>query len=175
MSDAGIRIGAAGNQAAQMLHGIATRGDLTMDQISGFYSELVSNLVDVMNALEAGQPSATPVAQAFEQAFPNTTVVEQPHLAAVPAPVAAAPAAAAPPAVPGVAQNPEEELWKAFFADPSAWYDNRFDKKNPNGPDFKSKTIPQPDNPQYKAGLWIGGRTQPAWVGPQLEAIGMNK
>ena len=35
------------------------------------------------------------------------------------------------------------------------WFDNRLNKRNPKGPDFKSKNIPQPDNPQYKMGVWL--------------------
>jgi len=190
MSEVGIRIGAAGNQAAEIMSGMLARGDVSVEQASGLYSELITNIVDVMNALEAAHGS-TPVGAAFEQAFPGTEVViggieaaqAAPVLAVVPggpsvppAPAVAPPVpAAAGAGMPAVAGSQEEGYWMNFFENPSSWWDNRFGKKNPNGPDFKSKEIPSPDNPQYKVGLWIGGRTQPAWVDAQLTAIGMNK
>lgn len=103
---------------------------------------------------------------AVKAEFPGTTEVAQPapaqpsnviqHPAAAPAPVAqVAPApvaqAAAPPAVPGATSTggiPAD--WADFFANPTGYYDNRFSKKSPGGPDFKSKTTGK--------GLWINGK-----------------
>ena len=64
----------------------------------------------------------------------------------------------------------DDHLWQNWFAQPGDWYDNQFDKKNPNGPDFKSKSIPDPKNAQYKAGLWI--KDAPPWAKAQLQAAG---
>ena len=32
-----------------------------------------------------------------------------------------------------------EQMWGALLADPAAFYDNRFNKRNPKAPDFKHK------------------------------------
>jgi hypothetical protein len=50
----------------------------------------------------------------------------------------------------------EDECWRNFLQDPSQWWDNRFDKRNPRALDFKHKIT--------KKGLWISGRTTPDWV-----------
>ncbi|WCJ21623.1 Single-stranded DNA-binding protein [Euphorbia peplus] len=55
------------------------------------------------------------------------------------------------------------ELWQAFFANPSEWWDNRNNKRNPKYPDFKHKDTGE--------ALWVEGRNNPAWVKSQLEVL----
>ncbi|XP_061338137.1 protein OSB2, chloroplastic-like [Gastrolobium bilobum] len=58
------------------------------------------------------------------------------------------------------------ELWQAFFANPGEWWDNRKNKRNPKGPDFKHKDTGE--------ALWIEGRSNPPWVKSQLEILDMR-
>lgn len=53
-------------------------------------------------------------------------------------------------------------LWQIFLANPHEWWDNRKDKKNPNGPDFKHKDT--------KESLWIL-QDDPPWIKKQLELL----
>ncbi|OIV91350.1 hypothetical protein TanjilG_01968 [Lupinus angustifolius] len=55
------------------------------------------------------------------------------------------------------------ELWNTFFANPGEWWDNRKNKKNPKGPDFKHKDTGE--------ALWIEGRSNPPWVKSQLAIL----
>ncbi|KAL4378776.1 hypothetical protein GQ457_02G003530 [Hibiscus cannabinus] len=55
------------------------------------------------------------------------------------------------------------ELWQAFFANPTEWWDNRQNKRNPKYPDFKHKDT--------GVALWIEGRNTPHWVESQLEIL----
>jgi hypothetical protein len=119
------------------------------------------------------------------QAFPGAVVQQQGPPPAVPAPQAAAnyqlppqqqPAPQAPtqqgPAIPAAqpGTSKADQAWQEFFANPSAYYDNRADKaaklargEQANGPDFKHK--------QTKQGLWLGGQyPAPQWV---LQRFGM--
>lgn len=43
-----------------------------------------------------------------------------------------------------------------FFADTSAYWDNRTNKRNPRAPDFKAK--------DGDAALWLDSRDTPPWV-----------
>ncbi|KAI5680159.1 hypothetical protein M9H77_01386 [Catharanthus roseus] len=56
-----------------------------------------------------------------------------------------------------------EELWQAFFANPTEWWDNRRNKKSPNYPDFKHKDTGE--------ALWVEGRYNPNWVKSQLAIL----
>ncbi|KAM7257784.1 hypothetical protein ACFE04_013525 [Oxalis oulophora] len=56
-----------------------------------------------------------------------------------------------------------EELWQAFFANPTEWWDNRNNKRNPKYPDFKHKDTGE--------ALWIEGRYNPHWVKSQLAIL----
>ncbi|KAK9684862.1 hypothetical protein RND81_10G237900 [Saponaria officinalis] len=56
-----------------------------------------------------------------------------------------------------------QELWQAFFANPTEWWDNRNNKKNPKYPDFKHKDTGE--------ALWVEGRYNPPWVKSQLEIL----
>ena len=104
-------------------------------------------------AAQAQIPQAAPVFVRREEGGP----VEQFHLnnpgtyqQAAPAPIPGAvdgdPATAA--------------LWQSYFADPSAWWDNRRDKRNPKAPDFKHKASGD--------ALWVGGKKNPSWVAGRL-------
>ncbi|BBN10609.1 single-strand DNA-binding protein [Marchantia polymorpha subsp. ruderalis] len=55
-----------------------------------------------------------------------------------------------------------EKRWQAFFADPSQWWDNRFNKKNPKAPDFKHKSTQEV--------LWLNSWNNPPWVAAQVAA-----
>lgn len=50
----------------------------------------------------------------------------------------------------------QERQWQEFFLDPTQWWDNRPDKKNPRYPDFRHRRSKQP--------LWLNDRLKPAWV-----------
>ncbi|KAL3828006.1 hypothetical protein ACJIZ3_016808 [Penstemon smallii] len=56
-----------------------------------------------------------------------------------------------------------EELWQAFFANPTEWWDNRRNKRSPNYPDFKHKDTGE--------ALWVEGRYNPPWVKSQLNIL----
>ncbi|KAL8137292.1 hypothetical protein V2J09_003293 [Rumex salicifolius] len=58
---------------------------------------------------------------------------------------------------------PAEALWQAFFVNPTDWWDNRKNKKNPKYPDFKHKDTGE--------ALWIESRYNPPWVKSQLEIL----
>ncbi|XP_057519707.1 protein OSB2, chloroplastic-like [Amaranthus tricolor] len=55
------------------------------------------------------------------------------------------------------------ELWQAFFANPTEWWDNRKNKKNLKYPDFKHKDTGE--------ALWVESRYNPPWVKSQLEKL----
>lgn len=55
------------------------------------------------------------------------------------------------------------ELWQAFFANPSEWWDNRKNKRSPKYPDFKHKDTGE--------ALWIEGKYNPSWVKSQLAIL----
>ncbi|GJV10985.1 OSB2, chloroplastic-like protein [Tanacetum coccineum] len=53
------------------------------------------------------------------------------------------------------------DSWKHLVENPSSWWDNRVDKKNPNGPDFKHK--------DSRKGLWLVDA--PAWAVSSLPPL----
>ncbi|KAG6555831.1 hypothetical protein Mapa_002472 [Marchantia paleacea] len=55
-----------------------------------------------------------------------------------------------------------EKRWQAFFANPSQWWDNRLNKKNPKAPDFKHKSTQEV--------LWLNSWNNPPWVAAQVAA-----
>ncbi|XP_022769535.1 protein OSB2, chloroplastic-like, partial [Durio zibethinus] len=55
------------------------------------------------------------------------------------------------------------ELWQAFFANPTEWWDNRKNKRSPKSPDFKHKDTGE--------ALWVEGRNNPRWVKSQLAIL----
>lgn len=175
----GQRVGAAGNQAATVLQGIGARGDLSTQQIADLYADLLNSFVTAMECVQLGlatELGATPVAK-NPQAIPPAPAQYEPFPAAGAPPQivdqAAAPAQNPAP-MPGVADGDPhlDTKWRAFFKDPSAWYDNRNSKTNPKQPDFRSKTMFEPDGSAYngqpqKAAIWVNDKQNPSWV-PQL-------
>ncbi|KAF3778392.1 Protein OSB1 [Nymphaea thermarum] len=63
----------------------------------------------------------------------------------------------------GTQTGTTQELWQAFFANPTEWWDNRSSKRNPKYPDFKHKDTGE--------ALWIEGRNNPSWVKSQLAVL----
>lgn len=77
----------------------------------------------------------------FKQLGVETTVDDNGVIRDVPQPEKAKPAArgkaaASKPAASGTDKN---ALWQALVDNPKDWWDNRVDKKNPKGPDFKGR------------------------------------
>lgn len=78
---------------------------------------------------------------------------------------------AQPSAIPG-ASDPDA-MWRDFFNDQSGWFDNRFNKKNANGPDYKSKKFKQAGT-NYPEGLWLTGMYPlTPWVRAELVSRGI--
>lgn len=179
----GQRIGAAGNQAAIVLTGAAAAG-VPREQIVQLHGDLTADFVRNMETIQDGLEAAVPVspvpavglpqeaaplapvqqpvpngAAMIQNAFPGTTVAS---------PAEAAAFTPAPAAIPGAADGDPQvaALWQEFFADPSKFWDNRADKRNPRAPDFKNK-----DNGD-KA-LWLNDKKNPSWVPAQLVAAGI--
>lgn len=182
---AAITTGQAYNIAAQLLTNDPEYrySESTPQELNVIAQEVFPIILDAQVAAEA--------AATVGNAFPGTVAVAPqtvPQVAVAPAPAPQAyapqpepfPAAQAPqgahnapgwvntdrPApIPGATggNGKKDAAWQAFFADPSAYYDNRVNKRNPNGPDFKHK--------QSGEGLWLGGQyPAPAWV---LQRLGV--
>lgn len=127
-------------------------------------SEVVQQPAQAIQMPPPGQYSAPEVLQQMQQ--PETGFVPQ----VVPDHQIMANAQPPQPVAPQGGGHKDDQLWQSWFSNPSDWYDNQFDKKNPKGPDFKSKSIPDPKNSQFKAGLWI--KDAPPWAKAQLQAAG---
>lgn len=63
--------------------------------------------------------------------------------------------------IPGPSHEKDGDLWKHLVENPSSWWDNRVDKKNPNGPDFKHKDT--------RKALWLVDA--PAWAVSSLPPL----
>lgn len=50
----------------------------------------------------------------------------------------------------------KDQLWRSFFENPGAWWDNRASKRNDRQPDFKHK--------ESGTALWMISRGNPEWV-----------
>ncbi|XP_023638728.1 protein OSB3, chloroplastic/mitochondrial isoform X2 [Capsella rubella] len=59
----------------------------------------------------------------------------------------------------------KKESWKNLVEDPSKWWDNRVDKRNPKGPDFKHKETGE--------ALWIS--SSPTWALSELPPLEKNQ
>jgi hypothetical protein len=167
MSEIGIRIGAAGNQAALVLEGAwraIADGKATVDQISEIYADLTANFVNTMDTLQAAHGLAT--------AFPGTTVATPAEAQVTPfgqtnvSPFPTQPQVAfqqVAAAAPGVTHK-DDAAWQALFANPKAYWDNRQDKRSPQAPDFKLKDDPD-------VALWLRGKfgDAPQWVFDRLQ------
>ncbi len=143
-----IRVGQACNLAWQyaVLNGAETAEDAV-----GLAGDALPAILEWLNVTQAKH------AFALEQTTPITAA---PSFQPPPPPGAGAP----PAPVPGVTQgsnSKKDQAWRDYFANPSDYYDNRVDKRNPKGPDFKHK--------QSGEGLWLGGTyPAPAWVAERL-------
>jgi hypothetical protein len=158
-------------------------------------AQLEANKVATVNqAFPGTSVTVAPVAPAGARIFTQpvggevTNVVPFTGAAAqvAQAPTFAQPAQAAPAAPAFGAGAPpagNDAAWTQFFTDAqqgpaywaTQWHDNRQSKQKATQPDFRSKFIPQPDNPQYKVGLWItpsAKNPNPAWVAEQLKNFG---
>lgn len=200
MSDIGQRIGAAGNQASNVLTGVGRlylEGHVSLEQISKLHGDLTVEFARNMDTIQ----TSGLLAQAFEgtvqappqeaqQAFQGQQ--SQPGQGFTPANVQVAqqqaPSNVVPgpfdggqppqqpvpqqgqsfqpqvPQAPGTAQGGDKVtlLWQDYFNNPSGFYDNRNDKRNPNSPDFKRKSDGE--------GLWLTGKygNAPDWVFQRL-------
>lgn len=94
------------------------------------------------------------------QVQPPSTPALQPPLLQTSAPLPPPPPARppAPPAAPagGGGSDDKEHLWLDLAHNPDRWYDNRGNKRNPKGPDFKHKDSGE--------ALWLNSRELPSWV-----------
>lgn len=104
---------------------------------------------------------------AVQQAFPGSTVQQEPQ-AYVPQQAPQQSYTNVPPAIPGVQDGDPATaaLWNEFFNDPSKFYDNRRNKKNPKGPDFKHRD-------DGDKALWVVGKKNPSWVAARLAQAGL--
>lgn len=180
----GLRVGAACNQASEVLSGswrLLSDGTLTHEQLIEIHRELAEGFAKNADTIQAAYgiatafPGTTAVPQQeFQQAAPQApqggfTPANQPqgNVAQGPwgqqAPQQAAPQGQNFQAAPGVQGSKADQEWQALFNNPSGFYDNRQDKKSPNGPDFKNK--------QSGDGLWLNGKFGPApqWVFDRLQ------
>lgn len=181
--EVGVTVGLAANNAASVIAATLT-DQANLDDpryILNAYAELVDGFATAL----VMQREKTAGLFGFTENFPGTTIVQQAPPAAIPAAIPPVTQAAAPPVVPPPVQqapapapsgdgDPQmDALWREFFADQSAFYDNRNNKKNPAGPDFAHKT--KTDAKGYKQGLWIVDRfgKNPSWVAAALQQAGL--
>lgn len=162
---------------------IVVSGSLTQDEWqsdTGPRLSLKVNVQDLALVDENAPPDAGSAPEHFGVAYaaapaysvPPAYAPAQPdYAAAAPAGggsyVPVEPAAAAYDAAPayGAAVDPEaERMWREVFDNPDAFWDNRFNKRNPKSPDFKHK--------QTGSALWINSRNTPDWVQSQLATLG---
>jgi hypothetical protein len=160
-----VAVNAAATLAAKTDNPIGNFGAYLKDVVDGVLGVYVENAVE---DILPGTTDVTGTPAAVPPAAPYIPPVQQAY---VPPPVQTA----APAPVPG-AQDGDPQVaayWQQFFNDPTAWHDNRIGKKNPKSPDFRSKSIPDPSNPQYKVSLWINDKGNPSWVKPALQQRGL--
>ena len=72
--------------------------------------------------------------------------------------------------VPGAGSSDVDLQWRDYFRNPGDYWDNRQNKTNPNGPDFKKKVgkFAGPDEKRNAPALWIDRKDTPSWVLDQL-------
>ncbi len=119
-------------------------------------------------------PTPNPLATGTSVYTPPTSApgVNFAALAAAYTPPVAVPAATPAPTpspIPGATDgNPEvAAIWTEFFQDPSKFWNNTQNKKNPKGPDFKHKD-------DGDKALWITDKKNPSWVNQGLHQIGIR-
>jgi len=188
-TDIQIRTGAAGNQASNVLNGAwraVADGKITQEQVGSMHAFLTAEFFSNMSTVSASallvtHAGATPVQGFVPQ--PNPYPTAHPQVQEVQAaPQGFAPANAgfppqqagpfdnvvplqqhAPAQAPGTGVDKTTAAWQRYFANPAGYYDNRQDKKSPNGPDFKSKA-------DGDDALWLKSKygNAPDWVWAQL-------
>lgn len=142
-----------------------------------FFKENVETFVGA--ALDVHETFAL---KAVNAALPGTTQVFVPPVTVGAPAQSTQTVAAAPSPIPGVTATDGDPktaaIWQEFFQDKQNgkfednWFDNRFSKKNPAGPDFKNKK-------DDKKALWIAPnpkfKTQPnpSWVPEALRQSGL--
>ena len=144
---------------------------------SGDLDKYQSTVETVHNDLIERIATATAAAGAtvVTQVFPGATTTAAPGLVAPPA--APAPAPAPVPAPQGLvgpitSTSNEDDKWRdALVNSPNNWFNNINDKRSPDGPDFRHKTLKDKDG-KYNLGLWIKSdkfqTRAPDWVFQQL-------
>jgi hypothetical protein len=72
--------------------------------------------------------------------------------------------------IPGAGSSDVDLQWRDYFRNPGDYWDNRQNKTNPNGPDFKKKVgkFAGPDEKRNAPALWIDRKDTPTWVLDQL-------
>jgi hypothetical protein len=77
---------------------------------------------------------------------------------------------AGPAPVPGAGSSDVDLQWRDYFRNPGDYWDNRQNKTNPNGPDFKKKVgkFAGPEEKRNAPALWIDRKDTPTWVLDQL-------
>jgi hypothetical protein len=124
--------------------------DVVEEQIIERYHRLFKTLV-LADVLEAEAQKQFPGAQAetVQVAFNPTNG---------PAPI------------PGAGSSDVDLQWRDYFRNPGDYWDNRQNKTNPNGPDFKKKVgkFAGPDEKRNAPALWIDRKDTPSWVLDQL-------
>lgn len=178
------KIGAEAAQATYTVPELA--GTVSYDEmfkgIADLVFEWIISTVEPFNVAQqlpgAQQVTPQPVTQpaAVVNAPTNVAPIQSaPSYQPQAAPVAA-PAVGGPAPVPGVsnaAPADAEALWQDLFANPpwaspnSPWEDVRSQKRSEKSPDFRHRTMLDPNNPpgkSYKVSLWVNGKGTPAWV-----------
>lgn len=167
---AAITTGQSFNIAAQLLTAQADYEyrDTTIGELAVIADDVAKVILDAQETAEAvtrvdtafpgTQTSTAPQGEPFpavsQQVAPQAAQYQQ-------QPPAPQYQASVPSPIPGATKSKDDVKWEAYFAAPHDYYDNRGNKKNPAGPDFKHK--------QNGDGLWLGGRyPAPQWVTQRL-------
>jgi hypothetical protein len=152
--DRSIAVNVGVTVAKELATAAVSSSQMSLDDAAVWF---FNNHGDFVNAVVEAQGAA-----AIVQAFPGT-VAEVTPIQSAPSFTPAGPAP-----IPGASDGDPKiaALWTQFFNDPSRFWDNRKDKRNPRGPDFKSKN-------NSDDALWIVGKGNPSWVPAQLAQRGL--
>ena len=135
-----------------------TLTDVMIDKIAALeLAAALPGVTVVPTPQYAPQPAVQPYApqpQYAPQPAPQYAPQQQQQQGYVPAPI------------PGVAQDAGYTAWADVVNNLNGWWDNRANKKNPRGPDFKAKNT----NTAFIGGdgepvaLWLSDKALPAFV-----------
>ncbi|MEM9605876.1 MAG: hypothetical protein AAGA99_00530 [Actinomycetota bacterium] len=172
--DIQIIVQSSGKDAAAIAAGMVTPETTEAEALRiyaslhvGIHQHIVSMIQEEQAQLNVEQTFQGAVSSGPVQAYTPPQPTQAPAPAPVQAPVAApqaSPAPQAPPAPAGATgDSKKNEAWRQLIHEfiqtgrTELFYDNRADKKNPNGPDFKRKSDDE--------ALWLYGKyPAPAWV-----------